>query len=67
MNEQNGCDLRKIPKKKELERLNLERVTIMCSYSDKRKRFCVPKESYIEYKCRKGYKFANKRGKLIKK
>ena len=59
-----GCPVRMIPDEAKLKRRNLILRKIECVDNENLERNqCLPKESFVKYSCRSGYKFENNKGK----
>jgi hypothetical protein len=60
-----SCNRNKIPNKLTLRTNNLIINQVLCERNSKLKKHeCLPKESYVRYKCRNGYIFETKRSIL---
>ena len=53
-----------VPSKENLKKRNLILSKVECVDRENLERNqCLPKESFVKYKCRRGYKFENNKGK----
>ena len=59
-----GCPIKMIPAEERLKRRNLVLQKIECiDKPNLERRQCFPKESFVRYACKKGYKFENNKSK----
>jgi hypothetical protein len=59
-----GCPIKMIPNEEKLKRRNLILQKIECiDKPNLERRQCFPKESFVRYTCKKGYKFENNKSR----
>jgi hypothetical protein len=60
-----SCSRKQIPNKLKLRKANLVLTRVECERNSKlKKNHCLPKESFLSYRCRNGYIFETRKSKI---